>query len=118
METETDITGFLREMKIEFTVIGDIGDVAEFLRDLAEEKFPKCVRWDIDPRDCHCHHCRIIAYANQAEAAENAVRLEIMQMQRKIEKLSKELEDLRAIDRERVRLLDETASLRSARHPA
>ena len=119
--------------------LGDIDDVANFLRDLQEEQFPKCKQWDIDPRDCNCIHCRINHYVNQAEAMGNAARLEIMQKQRRInageviisnqkhliESLSKqvdekhkELEALRAIDRERVRLLDETASLRSARHPA
>lgn len=49
----------------------NIGQVAAFLRDLQEEKFPACERWDEDPRDCNCYHCRIEHYAN---IADNALR--------------------------------------------
>jgi hypothetical protein len=47
----------------------NISAVAGFLRELQEEKFPTCARWDEDPRDCHCYHCRIEHYARLAEEA-------------------------------------------------
>lgn len=47
----------------------NIGEVAGFLRDLQEEKFPKCEVWDNDPRDCNCYHCRIEHFAGLAEKA-------------------------------------------------
>ena len=99
----------------------EIGEAAEFLRDLIEEKFPKCAQWDTCEQDCNCTHCRISHFAKQLDAANSAVSLELASKQRRInggdeiigkqklmiESLQHELESLRAIDRERVRLIDQ-----------
>ena len=51
----------------------EIGEVASFLRDLQEEKFPKCEQWDTDPRDCNCPHCRIEHFALRLAIIEPSV---------------------------------------------
>jgi hypothetical protein len=62
----------------------EIGEAADFLRDLQEEKFPKCAQWDACEQDCNCHHCRISHFANGLDAANSAVSLELASKQRQI----------------------------------
>ena len=62
----------------------EIGEAAEFLRDLQEEKFPRCEQWDVSEQDCNCHYCRISYFANQLDAANSAVSLELASKQRRI----------------------------------
>ena len=51
----------MSEIDIEY----EISEVAGFMRDLQETKFPTCEQWDAT--DCNCTHCKIEHYAGKLE---------------------------------------------------